>query len=690
MPVYDSLEMDLFAPEKKNSQKSRRQEKFSLILREWEKFMQGDERVDKRLIPRDIRDSWKRCRANGLDPYQRPPLKILSRDEFALLTKTNGRLVRLSKFFLNHYHHLISLTSFVVSFFDPQGYLIEIRIAERFQEMAKRRPSDWVLGALWSEEAVGTTAIGLVLKSKKPACVFGSQHYLKRSHMATGYAAPIFDPDGTFLGGIVLWCRFDRANNHAYGMTIAAAHLIENQLKINQSLSEAKAAFARSEIACSYRQTVMASIPEALIAVDNKHTITLLNDRARAIAAFAGKDVVGQDLRAVLGQQNRRLMSLVDKNDHLIHEEVRISSGRAWNDYTLTCNPIISSAGSIIGKILILTEIKQVKKLVANIIGAKANFTFDSICGRNPNFLDTVEQAKLASRSRSNVLLLGQSGVGKDVYAQAIHNASERKNSPYVAINCCAIPRELMASELFGHEEGAFTGSKRGGCRGKFELAEGGTIFLDEIGEMPVAMQSILLRVIEDKCVIRIGGASAHQVDVRIIAATNKDLLEEVYRGNFRKDLYYRLNVFTIHLLPLSQRRDDIALLLDYFVEKYSKALGKKIDRIEPGVLDFFRGYEWPGNVRELQNLVERMMNCAQSNCLGAHLIPRDLSHQCLEGQSNPDFLSPKDFERQSIARLMEMNVSKKEIAKRMGINLSTLYRKLDRYNNLASKNRPS
>ncbi len=600
---------------------------------------------------------------------------------FRHFIKKNGKLVEISKFFLNHYHNLISLTSFVVSFFDPQGYLIEIRIAEKFQELARQRYSEWAPGALWNEEAVGTTAIGLVIRTKKPACVFGPQHYLKRSHGATGYGAPIFDPDGTFLGGIILLCRYDRANNHAYGMTIAAAHLIENQLKINRSLDEARAAFARSEIAYSYQQTVMASIPEALIAIDNEGVITLINDQARKLPAFAGENVVGRVLKHFLGQKNRQILSLIDKNDHLVHVEVRISSGKTSSDYTLTCNPILSQSGGVIGKVLILTEIRHVKKLVADIIGAKANFTFDSICGRNPKFLDTVEQAKLASQSRSNVLLLGPSGVGKDVYAQAIHNASERKNGPYLAINCCAIPKDLMASELFGHEEGAFTGSRRGGGQGKFELAEGGTIFLDEIGEMPLEMQPILLRVIEDKCVIRIGGARAHHVDVRIIAATNKDLLEEVYKGNFRKDLYYRLNVFTIHLLPLSERPDDIPPLLDHFVGKYSQLLGKRIDRIDRKVVDVFQRYGWPGNVRELQNVVERMMNCVQSNHLSADLIALDMSSKAVEAKSSVQTQSAKDFERQTIAKLMEMNLPKREIAKRMGIDLSTLYRKLNRYN---------
>ena len=764
MPVGRSALNFLPAPAG-SLEKIGRQDKFEAMFREWEKFMRGDDSVDKRLIPRDILDSWVRCRERGLDPYEIPQLKILTKEEFDVLCEKNRKLVQISKSFLTCYQDFISFTSFVVCFVDPQGFIIELRVNERFREKARRE--NVVVGALWTEEEAGTGAGVIVIKTEKPCCVIGPQHYLKCYHESTAYAAPIFDPDGIFLGGILLFSRRDRANNHAYGMTVAAAHLIENQLKINRSLEEAKGAFLRSEIANSYQRTVMASIPEALIAIDNQGLITLINDPAKKLLALRSKTFTGKNLRSIFGQENRQLLSLIQNNDQLTFVEVRISSGKTWNDYTLTCNPILSSAGEVIGKILILTEIKRVKKLVANMIGAQANFSFDAICGKNPKFVDTVEQAKLASLSRSNVLLLGGSGVGKDVFAQAIHNASERKNAPYIAINCCAIPRDLIASELFGHEEGAFTGSRRGGSQGKFELADGGTIFLDEIGEMPLEMQPILLRVIEDKCVIRVGGAKVRQVDVRIIAATNKDLLDEVYKGNFRRDLYYRLNVFTIRLLPLRERVDDISLLVDYFVRKYSQALGKRIDSIDSKVFDFFQRYEWPGNVRELQNVVERMMNCVQTNQLTIDLIPAEMIRQarktkpnleiqsalvdyfvkkhseklrktdqevldffhryewsgnvhelqsvvegmmsraktdepvsdlipadmaCQVCETKPDLEihSARDFERQKIARLMEMNVSKGEIAKMMNINLSTLYRKLKRYNLMFRENRRS
>lgn len=290
-----------------------------------------------------------------------------------------------------------------------------------------------------------------------------------------------------------------------------------------------------------------------------------------------------------------------------------------------------------------------------------------------------------------------QSGTGKDIFAQAIHNASSRRNGPYVAINCAAIPRDLITSKLFGYSDGAFTGSRKGGNQGKLELADGGTVFLDEIAETPLELQAVLLRVIEDKSVVRIGGKRVHPIDVRIIAATNKDLRKEVRKGNFREDLYYRLNVFAIQLVPLSERRDDIPILVDCFVNKYGKILNKKVEKINAGVMKLFLRYPWPGNVRELQNVIERMMNFAYTRELTADLIPADIAeYQSLGGTGilesgtepirieahPPDgYLTEKEIaERDTIMQMIGMGIPKKRIAKDLNLSRITIYRKLKKY----------
>jgi len=274
---------------------------------------------------------------------------------------------------------------------------------------------------------------------------------------------------------------------------------------------------------------------------------------------------------------------------------------------------------------------------------------------------------------------LGDSGTGKDIFAQAIHNNSSRRNGPYLAINCAAIPRDLITSELFGYSDGAFSGSRKGGNQGKFELTDGGTIFLDEIGEMPLELQAALLRVIEDKSIMRIGGTKVTTVDVRIIAATHKNLKDEVKKGKFREDLYYRLNVFTISMIPLRQRKEDIPILAYNFINKIGRAMGKEIEKVDNEVLDKLLSYHWPGNVRELQNVLERMINITHTNMLTVDLLPSEITNSKLMKFSY-EIESFDKIERKLITTMLRSNLPKGKIAGKLGISRSTLYRKLDKY----------
>lgn len=298
---------------------------------------------------------------------------------------------------------------------------------------------------------------------------------------------------------------------------------------------------------------------------------------------------------------------------------------------------------------------------------------------------ETVEVARMAARSSSNVLIEGESGTGKELFAQAIHNASRRSAGAFVAVNCGAIPRELIASELFGYTEGAFTGAKKGGNPGKFELADGGTLFLDEIGDMPLEQQVALLRVIQDKSISRIGSNQVIPVDVRIICATNKNLLELMQTGRFRQDLYYRLNVINLRILPLRERKEDIPLLFEHFLQQMNQEVSQ-LSRKD--FIERLLSYDWPGNVRELQNTVERMVHLEHMpdrswhNHIGQNMMlpagqnsGSDVSIQ----QANARFKNEQvEQQRRLIIRLLEIhqgNVSK--VAKEMGISRSTLYRKM-------------
>ena len=313
-------------------------------------------------------------------------------------------------------------------------------------------------------------------------------------------------------------------------------------------------------------------------------------------------------------------------------------------------------------------------------MGRQAVYTFDKIIGKNRNFIEVVNFAKKVSDSKSTILILGESGTGKEVFAQSIHNHSNRHEEPFVAINCGAIPKNLIESELFGYEKGSFTGAKQDGHLGKFEIANGGTLFLDEIGEMPIDLQTRLLRVIEEGTVSRIGSTRDIVVNVRLIAATNKDLEAEVKKGNFRKDLYYRLNVLPVKLPPLRERKEDIPLLIDYFMNRLSVRLNKKKVDIPKEYMDYLVNYPWHGNIRELENFIELIINTESiTSCfeIGSTTTEYDKEDSLLNGN-----LKLEDIEKEHIIKVLkafEGNITKASEALEIGRN--TLYRKIEKYN---------
>ncbi|TEB11816.1 sigma-54 interaction domain-containing protein [Pelotomaculum propionicicum] len=331
-----------------------------------------------------------------------------------------------------------------------------------------------------------------------------------------------------------------------------------------------------------------------------------------------------------------------------------------------------------------VASIKNIKNPIGQttVPGNSTRYTFADIIGRSPRLQNAKRLAELASRSDSTVLLQGETGTGKEMFAHSIHNASNRKNGPFVAVNCGVLPKTLIESELFGYEEGAFTGAKRGGRQGVFEQANGGTIFLDEIGDMPLDIQASLLRVLEERQVVRVGGQRPVAVDIRIIAATNKNLVEEAAGGNFRPDLFYRLNVLSIDIPSLREREGDIMELANYFVRKISNRLGKVVNHIASGVKFLFQSYDWPGNIRELENIIERSISFCEGTTITLEDLPEYLKRkQPVAGNYSVADLNLRHLEEQAISEALskfDYNISK--VAQALGIGRNTLYRKMKEY----------
>ncbi|GEA18637.1 MAG: hypothetical protein PWR22_2009 [Moorella sp. (in: firmicutes)] len=334
---------------------------------------------------------------------------------------------------------------------------------------------------------------------------------------------------------------------------------------------------------------------------------------------------------------------------------------------------------------LLLEQLKKVEARVghnpANFKPAGCLFNFRHIRTLNHYFRDVLSLAQKAAGSNATVLILGESGTGKGVLAQAIHEESPRRNAPLIKVDCAAIPPELLESELFGYEEGAFTGAKKGGKPGKFELAHGGTIFLDEIGDMPLNMQAKLLRVLQDKEIERLGSTRTRKIDVRVIAATNKDLEKMVHEGRFREDLFYRLNVVTLVLPPLKERPEDIPLLAEAILQRLNKEYGKKL-RLTPGAMESLLSYSWPGNVRELENVLERAAILAETQEIHPHHLTIGYHGKKKRlREISPLYKVRIEAEKEAIIQALEaFGGEKTRAAKALGLSRQALYTKMASY----------
>ena len=435
------------------------------------------------------------------------------------------------------------------------------------------------------------------------------------------------------------------------------------------------------------------TVSDGVMIVDRQERIIELNPAAQEMLGKKTQTVLGMPFSSLIDHRASPKRDLLPAREAFSDVEIMMDSIGGACHCLASGEPILNEHGEVTGGLIVLRPIQQVQNLVHRFSGHYATLQFSDLIGESEEIREAVRLAMLTSTSTSNVLLEGESGTGKEIFAQAIHNRSAWHNGPFIALNCGAIPRELVASELFGYEEGAFTGAKRSGKPGKFELASGGTLFLDEIGDMPLEQQSTLLRVIQEKKVSRIGSDKMVAVNVRLICASNKNLIKEVEKGAFRQDLFYRLNVMSITIPPLCHRKTDILLLFNHFLEKIGRDWNCKF-QVNLDVYDYLAEYAWPGNVRELQNVVERAANLAENGVISVRQLPVEL-YSPLSYAPGPVALpaSPKcdtreqrqkttrETEKTKITDLLNQhggNVSK--VAREMGISRNTLYNKMRSY----------
>jgi transcriptional regulator of acetoin/glycerol metabolism len=629
-----------------------------------------------------ILHSWQRCFATGVDPYKRGLHDHLQGDGLTAALRRRECLISVAHPFMTDLYAIVRGSGFVVVLTNEDGYILELFGDEGAGETPMT--SNFFIGASWHEKDAGTNAIGTAIEEQQPVQVSGPEHYCRKHHCLTCSAAPIFDPDDNLIGILDISGAFESAHLHTLGMVVAAAKAIIAQLRIRQK---------NHELAMANRKLVsfFNMVSDGVLILDHDGRVTELNPAAERILGRSRPEIKGAKFARLLATTGKDRKIGLDWAKPHTEIEILLDTGSGPCPCLASAEPMVDDQESVTGSYITLRPIKAVQHLVHRFSGYSASLQFGDIIGESQEMQEAVELARLSAQTASNVLLQGESGTGKEIFAQAIHNQSSRRDAPFIPLNCGAIPRELVGSELFGYEDGAFTGACRGGKPGKFELADGGTLFLDEIGDMPLEQQAVLLRVIQEKKMTRIGGIKVIPVDVRLICATHKNLLEKVRKGTFRQDLYYRLNVMSITIPPLRERLKDIPLLFQHFLDRLCRDRGHKLT-VDRDLMHYLYAYPWPGNVRELQNVVERATNLAINGLVSVHQLPGEIVNR----QNDTDAIAPavtppanrrqrlvqrNEREKHQLLRLLnvhEGNVT--QVARELGVSRKTVYNRMARH----------
>ena len=418
---------------------------------------------------------------------------------------------------------------------------------------------------------------------------------------------------------------------------------------------------------------------EGIIAVDKDNIIRTLNPTAAELLEHRPQDCIGQSVRQAL--PDGRLSAILCGNRGYNNEIVRING----NNCVLNC-VIMNHDGERLGTLVTFQPAQNITNAESRlrdrlrVSGHVARYHFNDILGESTAIHTAIRQARRFAQVDSNILLMGETGTGKELFAQSIHNESERANGPFVAVNCAAIPENLMESELFGYERGAFTGASKTGKEGLFETAHEGTIFLDEVSEIPLTLQSRLLRVIQEREIRRVGANRVIPINVRIICATNRDLLEMIRQGRFREDLYYRLKVLSVQLPPLRERDGDMAMIMQHYLTYYARKFGKEKIILSPEAATRISAYRWPGNIREIRNVSEQLAVLSEIDLITAGDVEAVLP---MEQPARKPFVLKQDsdstlnsLQKQQIMEVLARSKSRKEAAEALGISKTTLWRK--------------
>jgi transcriptional regulator of acetoin/glycerol metabolism len=628
--------------------------------RAWRLYVQDG--LDPTGVGEEIARSWRRAReAYRIDPGITRPVQRLSADALAE-RRERDEVLRIAAPILREIAARLGVSDHALAYLDGDGWMLSLdgdpRVLERFGDI------DFLPGANWGESSAGTNGPGTALAMGRPVEVFASEHYVAAWQAWSCAAAPVRAPGEAAPVGVVdLTGPWEVQRHQALLAAKAIARAIEERLRAAGNVREEVMRYAFRAAHAS---------GDALVAVDAGGRVIAANDaaaRRRVLEAGALPLPIREGLAGVLRARPGPSAGDVQLGtpDGTVYVAARV-------DYE----------GTPVGAILRVTARPAAPQRASRARSARpsARYDFDRILGRSPGLERAVELAKTAACNSLPVVLSGESGTGKELFAHALHAASARQERAFVAVNCGSIPAQLVEAELFGYEEGTFTGGRREGNAGRFEDADGGTLFLDEVSQLPLPAQTALLRVLQEKEVVRLGGSTPRRVDVRVVAATNEPLEGAIAEGLFRRDLYYRLNVLSIPVPPLRDRGEDVAFLAQVFLAQAELDVGRRGLTLSADAIEVLEAHRWPGNVRELKNVILR----AAATAPRAHITADDL----LIEEEAPEPSAPADptpatlagavleSEREAlVAALAACGGNFARAAQRLGVSRMTFYRRV-------------
>lgn len=514
-----------------------------------------------------------------------------------------------------------------------------------------------------------------------PACekCEAGMHCVETCHMA--YPLVL---DGKSLGvlGLIGFCSEQR--QHMVDHTDEYMAFIEQMARLVEST--AKNVYITQKLEESRNQLggIVEAVGEGIIAVDDGGIVLCCNQAASKILKIPKSDLIGRSLGDML--RGAPVLDVIRTRNGYGDKEVTVSSPSGPIQY-VSAGSVLYGEGRTVGAVELLRTIENARRYAYHIADGQPDRPIDHILGESPALQEAKRLALRTAMGSATVLLTGESGTGKELFARAIHYHSSRRSGPFVAVNCAAIPEELLDSELFGYEEGAFTGARKGGKPGKFELADGGTLFLDEVADCSLRLQAKLLRALDRGEIQRIGGTRTTSPDVRILAATNRDLEGMVRQREFREDLYFRLSVIPIHIPPLRDRRSDIIPIFRHFMGKYSGSMPCEPPMLSEEAETTLLEYDWPGNIRELANAAQYVLHTCPGGVIEPCHLPRKLhpNTDCTTPVSPGRVLPKAEWERAAIEeglrRLGHTSRAKEILAEQLGLSRATIYRRIREYN---------